>query len=53
MNQGRVDAAVLREPITLPGVRTTRLFAEERMAGLMADDADGNPGLAAGAEVVA
>ena len=35
--QGRVDAAVVREPITLPGVRTAWLFAEKRVAAVPSD----------------
>jgi len=37
LTQGKVDAAVLREPITLPGVHTTHLFAEPRMAAVSSD----------------
>jgi DNA-binding transcriptional LysR family regulator len=37
LTQGRVDAAVVREPITLPGVRTAHLFAEPRMAAVPSD----------------
>lgn len=35
--QGKVDAAVVREPITLPGLRMIRLFAEARMAAVPTD----------------
>jgi DNA-binding transcriptional LysR family regulator len=35
--QGKVDAAIVREPITVPDVRTIRLFAEPRMAAIPAD----------------
>jgi DNA-binding transcriptional LysR family regulator len=35
--QGKVDAAVVREPITLPGLRTARLFTEPRMAAVPTD----------------
>jgi DNA-binding transcriptional LysR family regulator len=35
--QGKVDAAVVREPVTLPGVRTTHLFTESRMAAVPSD----------------
>ncbi len=35
--QGAVDAAVIRGPIALPGVRTAHLFTEARMAALPAD----------------
>jgi DNA-binding transcriptional LysR family regulator len=35
--QGKVDAAVVREPIHVPDTRTTRLFGEPRMAALPTD----------------
>lgn len=35
--QGKVDAAVVREPTALPGLRTARLFAEPRLAAVPAD----------------
>jgi DNA-binding transcriptional LysR family regulator len=35
--QGKVDAAVVRDPIVLAGVRTARLFTEPRMAAVPAD----------------
>jgi DNA-binding transcriptional LysR family regulator len=35
--QGKVDVAVVREPITLPDLRTTHLLAEPRMAAVPAD----------------
>jgi DNA-binding transcriptional LysR family regulator len=37
LTDGRVDAAVVRQPIARPDVRTARLFAETRMAALPAD----------------
>jgi DNA-binding transcriptional LysR family regulator len=37
LTEGKVDAAVVREPITLPGLHTTRLFAEPRMAAVPSD----------------
>ena len=37
LTQGKVDAAVVRERVTLPGVHTTRLFTETRMAAVPAD----------------
>jgi DNA-binding transcriptional LysR family regulator len=37
LTQGKVDAAVVREPIALPGVHTTRIFTEARMAAVPSD----------------
>jgi DNA-binding transcriptional LysR family regulator len=37
LTQGKVDAAVLREPISLPNVRTSWLFAETRLAAVPSD----------------
>jgi DNA-binding transcriptional LysR family regulator len=37
LGQGRVDVAILRQPIDLPGVRTEALLTEPRMAALPAD----------------
>ena len=37
LTHGKVDAAVVREPIAGPDVRTARLFAETRLAALPAD----------------
>lgn len=37
LTRGAVDAAVVREPVVLDGVRTVRLFAEPRMAAVAAD----------------
>jgi DNA-binding transcriptional LysR family regulator len=35
--QGKVDAAILREPIALPHLRVARLYSETRMAAVPAD----------------
>jgi DNA-binding transcriptional LysR family regulator len=46
LTQGKVDIAILREPITVPGVHSQQLLTETRMAAVPADSAlAGRPSL--------